>query len=114
MLKLSIFAGLFNLCKADIPMLVFGSGCPEVNGSPRLNAENYLGKWYNIANSPFIFMSSQNTCPWANYSTIQNSEFLKVVNSEIRGPQLMDLGGNRRKTATGKAYSTLGGARWEF
>ena len=98
-LLLSILYFFLNFCKADIPILVFGSACPSVKGSPRLNPDNYLGKWYNIANSPFGFMSSQNTCPWANYSKIENSEFLKVTNSEIR-----HFGNNRRKTAIGKAY----------
>lgn len=72
---------LFSIVSADKPLVIFGRECPDVTGSLNFNQNSYLGKWYNVANSPFFWMDSENTCPWAVYS--KGTEYdIDVTNSE--------------------------------
>jgi len=68
-----------------------------LNGSANFVAEQYIDRWYNLANTPFPFMNTKNRCPWANY-TLESDGSVKVVNSEVLWWK------NERKYATGKAY----------
>merc|ERR1712170_62261 len=53
-----------------------------------LIVEEYIGRWYNIANLPFFWIDGDNYCPWANYTKWSEVDpsvpyDIKVVNSEI-------------------------------
>jgi len=49
-----------------------------LNGSANFVAEQYIDRWYNLANTPFPFMNTKNRCPWANY-TLESDGSVKVV-----------------------------------
>merc|ERR1719213_128356 len=63
-----IFFLLLSLVSADKPLVIHGRECPDVTGTSNFNQNSYLGKWYNVANSPFRWMKSEDLCPWAIYS----------------------------------------------
>merc|ERR1712071_33872 len=81
-MKLVAFATLAGFVAADWPPTFWGSKCPMVKGSSKFDVPSYMGGWYNIANSPFFWMDSKNTCPVANY-TLNSDGSIRVVNSEI-------------------------------
>ena len=73
---------LLSLVSADKPLVIFGRECPDVTGTSNFNQNSYLGKWYNVANSPFFWMDSENQCPWAIYN--KGTEYdIDVINSEF-------------------------------
>merc|ERR1719195_495878 len=77
-----IYFLLLSLVSADKPLVIPGRECPAVFGSSNFNQNTYLGKWYNVANSPFRWMDSKNTCPWAIYSKSTTDYDIDVTNSE--------------------------------
>merc|ERR1712071_475347 len=71
----------------DFPIKLPGK-CPTLKGSSKFNVDEYIGRWYNIANLPFFWMDGDNYCPWANYTKWSeidvNSPYdIYVVNTEI-------------------------------
>merc|ERR1711912_187953 len=79
---LYIFSLLLSLVSADKPLVIFGRECPDVTGTSNFDQNSYLGKWYNVANSPFRWMKSEDLCPWAIYS--KGTEYdIDVTNSEF-------------------------------
>ena len=63
---------------ADRATTIGGEPCPDVHGSANFVAEQYIDRWYNLANTPFPFMNTKNRCPWANY-TLESDGSVKVV-----------------------------------
>ena len=90
---------------AHKPFINIGQKCPSVTPSENFNADSYLGLWYNLANSPFIWMDSNNTCAWAHYNLIKGEtdpkdDYIRVINSEISARN------GKRTYAIGEAYIT--------
>ena len=105
LLILEVLAASFTLVKSHKPFINIGQSCPTVTPSSNFNADSYLGLWYNLANSPFIWMDSNNTCAWAHYNLVQgetdpNDDYLRVINSEISAKT------EKRTYAVGEAYVT--------
>jgi len=73
---------LASYVSADWQPFFWGTGCPEVTGSSNFELDSYLGTWYNIANSPFFWMSNKNRCVTAEYS-MNDDDTIKVVNGDI-------------------------------
>ena len=73
---------LANLIAAEVEPFMWRKRCPDVSGSSNFELNSYLGQWYNIANSPFFWMSNKNTCPTANYQ-LNDDGSIKVTNGEI-------------------------------
>merc|ERR1711976_415147 len=83
----------------DRRIIVLGEKCPEITGSANFDPETYLGTWFNMANSPFIWQPDVNPCITAQYyPPSENSDYdIQVVNSEFSVRQ------GRRFTTVGKA-----------
>lgn len=88
--------GAFSQIIVDRATVIWDTTCPDVHGTTKFIATEYIDRWYNLANSPFPFMNNLDTCPWANY-TLMDDGTVKVVNSEIRWTDGV------RKYATGTA-----------
>jgi len=68
--------------KADLPTVIWGSSCPDVSGMPNFDATNYTGRWFQLSSLPYIFISSVDSCVWANYTLLSNGN-IGVENSAI-------------------------------
>merc|ERR1711879_443295 len=85
---LVLFSCASRFAQADFPLYIWGSQCPDVKGSSDFSLNDYLGVWYNIANSPFFWMSSGNRCPIAEYTLkggLKDDGAINVGNSEMWG-----------------------------
>ena len=96
-LILSTFLAAF--ASAEIEPFMWGKKCPSVSGSENFNLDSYLGKWYNIANSPFFWMSNKDRCATAEYS-LNNDGSIEVTNGQI------SRWTNKRAPLTGQAVTT--------
>jgi len=73
---------LAGYASADWQPFFWGTGCPAVTGSSNFDLDSYLGTWYNIANSPFFWMSNKNRCVTAEYEMNEDGS-IKVTNGDI-------------------------------
>jgi len=69
--------------KADLPVVVWGRGCPTVRGTPNFNITRYVGQWYQLTALPFLFVNTATTCVWAKYNLLQNGN-IAVNNTYIK------------------------------
>ena len=69
----------------DRRIIILGEECPAITGTTKFNADQYLGTWFNMANAPFIWQPTANTCGTAQYYTPPaNTRYdIQVVNTEL-------------------------------
>jgi len=69
--------------KADLPVVIWGKGCPTVSGTPNFNLTRYVGQWYQLTALPFLFVNTATTCVWAKYTPLPNGN-IAVNNTYIK------------------------------
>lgn len=76
---------LVTLCslKADLPVVIFGKGCPKVAGKENFDITRYVGQWYQLTALPFLFVNTATTCVWAKYAPLSNGN-IAVNNTYIK------------------------------